>query len=77
MLFDQPPSDWRQWLRRKIAWLLLFKLAALIVLWLLFFSPSHRVNVDPGVMSQRVAPGGDALASRTSPKPQKDDSNDD
>lgn len=70
---DKPPPDWRPWLRRKIAWLLLFKLTALIVLWLLFFSPSHRVSVDPGVMSQRVAPSSDSTADHTSPKSPKDD----
>lgn len=74
---DKPPPDWRQWLRRKIAWLLLFKLAALVTLWLLFFSPAHRVSVDPDVMSQRVAPIGDAPSSRTTLKSRKDDSNDD
>lgn len=74
---DKAPPDWRQWLRRKIAWLLLFKLAALIVLWLLFFSPAHRVHVDPGVMSQRVAPISETPAGHTIPKSQKDDPDDD
>lgn len=49
-------DDWRPWLRRKIGWLLIFKLAALVVLWLLFFSPPHRVSVDEDTMSERIAP---------------------
>ncbi len=73
---DKPPPDWRKWLRRKIAWLLIFKLAALIALWLLFFSPAHRVSVDPGVMSQRVAPTGENPANRTSSRPAQDDPDD-
>ncbi len=34
--------DWRLDLGRKIAWLLVLKVAALAVLWVLFFSPAHR-----------------------------------
>ena len=37
--------DWRVALRRKIGWLLAAKLAALLALWMLFFSPEHRVEV--------------------------------
>lgn len=56
MTANQATNDWRTWLRWKIFWLLAFKLAALTVLWLLFFAPSHRVAVDPGSMSERLAP---------------------
>lgn len=52
--------DWRRWLRRKIVLLLAFKLAALVALWLLFFSPAHRVPVDGSVISERLAPARDA-----------------
>ena len=41
------PPDWRPSLRRKIAWLLVAKLVGLLLLWALFFSPSHRVEVTP------------------------------
>lgn len=49
-------SDWKPRLRRKIAWLLAFKAAALTILWLLFFSPDHRPVVDPGAVSRHLAP---------------------
>ncbi len=38
-----PP--WKRDLRRRIGVLLMVKLAALIALWSLFFSPDHRVRV--------------------------------
>jgi hypothetical protein len=46
--------DWRHRLRRGIGWTLLFKLAALIALWALFFSPADRVNVTPGRVDSRL-----------------------
>lgn len=49
-------TGWKRWLRRKIVWLLAFKLAALLILWMLFFSPAHRASVDSEVMSKRLAP---------------------
>jgi len=49
--------DWRRRLRRKIGWLLLAKLAALTILWALFFSPSHRVPATPDRVGQRLAVG--------------------
>jgi len=49
-------GDWKSWLRRKIAWLLVFKAAALAMLWVLFFSPAHRVDVDGDSMRDRLAP---------------------
>jgi len=54
-------------LRREIAWLLLGKLIALIVLWALFFSPSHRHRVDGAKTADRFALEPDANA----PLPQK------
>nr|MBO2490123.1 hypothetical protein [Gammaproteobacteria bacterium] len=38
-------ADWRSQLRREIVWILAAKVAALLVLWAAFFSPSHRVRV--------------------------------
>ena len=35
-------------LRREIAWALAFKALALVVLYFLFFGPSHRMHVTPG-----------------------------
>lgn len=66
----QPPDDWRRRLRRKIGWLLAFKLAALLILWMLFFSPANRVPVDAGVMSRHIAPAersGERPASLPAP----------
>lgn len=37
--------DWRSALRTSITWLLLIKLAGLILLWAFFFSPAHRARV--------------------------------
>ena len=35
-------------LRREIAWALAFKAVALVVIYVAFFGPSHRVRVTPG-----------------------------
>jgi hypothetical protein len=48
-------QDWRQWLRRKIAWLLLVKLIGLLVLRSLFFSGEQRHSVDETGLAQRLA----------------------
>ncbi|HSH41343.1 MAG TPA: hypothetical protein VK973_04385 [Arenicellales bacterium] len=67
MSMPPPDRDWRRWLRRKIGWLLLFKVAALAVLWMLFFSPAQRIEVDDGVILERLAPGSRSGASTTIP----------
>ena len=41
-------AEWRATLRRELALLLLLKLAALALLWLVFFSPHHRQPADAG-----------------------------
>lgn len=46
-----PQATWKSELRRRIGTLLLIKLAALIALWSLFFSPDHRVHVTGQTMS--------------------------
>jgi hypothetical protein len=48
-------TQWRSWLRRKIGWLLLAKLIALILLWNMSFSPEHRLAVTPGRMDALLA----------------------
>jgi len=53
-------TDWKPRLRRKIAWLLAFKAAALALLWVLFFRPEHRPNIDPGAVSRHLAPAAEA-----------------
>lgn len=40
----------------EIAALLALKLALLIALWALFFSPAHRAHVDPSKMQVHLAP---------------------
>lgn len=45
---------WRSRLRRDIGWLLLAKLAVLLLLWALFFSPTHRPPNDPAAVAERM-----------------------
>ena len=42
-------------LRRHLTVLVALKLAALALLWALFFSPAHRPRVDPQTVGQRLA----------------------
>jgi len=49
------PGEWRQELRRAVAATLALKLAALALLWALFFAPAHRSTVDAQAASQRLA----------------------
>ena len=46
---------WRAALRRDVSLLLLFKAIALGLLWGLFFSPAHRVVVDPQATGRHLA----------------------
>jgi len=50
--------DWRVALRRNIGWLLAVKLAALLALWMLFFSPEHRVEVTGESAGRNLALDG-------------------
>lgn len=54
--------DWRRRFGRAIAWALALKLAALAVLWALFFSPAHRTEVTPELVESRlvIEGGGEA-----------------
>ncbi len=47
--------EWRRRLRRELSWLLALKVAALALLWWLFFSPAHRTPVDGQAESRRLA----------------------
>jgi len=47
--------SWRGVLRRELSLLMLGKLAALILLWWLFFSPTHRAPVDAATTGRRLA----------------------
>lgn len=50
-----PGADRRRGLRRDLAWLLAIKLAALGLLWLLFFSPAHQPAVDASAATRQLA----------------------
>jgi len=47
--------DLRRGLGRDLAWLLAMKLAALGLLWLLFFSPAHQPSVDAAAATRQLA----------------------
>jgi hypothetical protein len=51
--------DWRRATRSQVVWLLLVKLAALTLLWFLFFSPAQRQRVDGEATSSHFALEGD------------------
>ena len=51
-------TDWRRATRLQVLWLLLAKLAALMLLWFLFFSPGHRQRVDGEATGSHFATGG-------------------
>ncbi len=46
-------------LGREITIVLVIKTALLFVLWWLFFSPEHKVPVDPEVLKQVLIGSGD------------------
>jgi uncharacterized membrane protein len=48
------PEQWRYELRRAVAVTLALKLAALALLWALFFAPAHRTRVDAEAASQHL-----------------------
>lgn len=47
----------RPTLRRELALAIVFKIAAIFLLWFWFFSPSHRVHVTPADMAAALARG--------------------
>jgi hypothetical protein len=48
-------QTWRSRLTRDIGWSLLVKFGLLILLWLLFFSSSHRCRADGPATASRLA----------------------
>ena len=56
---------WRRTLRRELAWLMTLKVAALALLWWLFFSPAHHSPVDGRAASRRFAVAHPALIAPT------------
>jgi len=57
---------WRRALRRELAWLMTLKVAALALLWWLFFSPPHHSAVDGEAASRRLAVTPSAVSAPTS-----------
>ena len=65
-----PSSAWRGTLRRDLTVWLLVKIAALALLWGLFFSPAHRLAVTAATTGERLAlksPGASALPGAAHP----------
>lgn len=54
-------------LRRHLTVLLLLKCAALALLWVLFFSPAHRIRVDARAVERRLAVGQTRAARDPAP----------
>lgn len=48
-------QSWRSVLRRHLTMLLALKLAALVLLWALFFAPAHRATVDAEAAGRHLA----------------------
>ena len=48
-------AGWRSALRRELTFLLALKIAALALLWWLFFSGAHRTPVDATAAGRRLA----------------------
>jgi hypothetical protein len=67
------PTRWRGKLRRDVAVLMVLKIAALALLWALFFSPAARVAVDGAGTSRQLGLTHPQMppppASRTAPIP--------
>jgi hypothetical protein len=62
---------WRRRLSREVAGLIALKLAALALLWWLFFSPAHRTPVDADAAGRRLgmpqAAAGNVARSEAAP----------
>jgi hypothetical protein len=50
---DQTGVEWRRLLRYRLMGMLVLKVIALTLLWVLFFSPSHRVEINPPNLEQQ------------------------
>ncbi len=61
---DVDRAGWRRRIRREVAWLLVVKLAALTLLWFVFFSPAQRQHVDAEVVSRQLGVAKDSVGQR-------------
>lgn len=62
-------SDWRRRMRGELFWIFLVKLAALTLLWMLFFSATHHAAIDGESVSQQLGVAQSAAPSRSPPTP--------
>ena len=62
-------NSWRGVLRRELSLLVLGKVAALLLLWWLFFSPAHRAAADPVTTGRHMGLGAPAHAPATGGDP--------
>ncbi len=59
--------DWRRRMRAELLWIFLLKLAALTLLWLLFFSAAGRAPADGNAVSRRLGIVQPPASSRSVP----------
>lgn len=57
--------DWRRRMGGELFWIFLVKLAALTLLWMLFFSAAHRAPVDGESVSRQLGIPRAATHSRS------------
>lgn len=58
-------ADWRRRMRGELFWILLVKLAALTLLWMLFFSAAHHAVIDGQSVSHRLGVAPPPVPSRS------------
>lgn len=62
-------QDWRRRMRGELFWIFLVKLAALTLLWMLFFSAARHVSVDGASVSHQLGVVPQGVPSRSPPTP--------
>ena len=61
------PAGWRRRMRGELFFILLAKLAALTLLWALFFSAAHRATIDRSALNRQLGVAPPAASSRPPP----------
>jgi hypothetical protein len=64
-------ADWRRRIRGELFWIFLAKLAALTLLWMLFFSATQHAPVDGESVSHQLGLSRSAAPSRSPPAPSR------
>lgn len=57
--------DWRRRMGGELFWIFLAKLAALTLLWMLFFSAGHRASIDGDAVSHQLGVSRPSATSRS------------